>query len=216
MKQTDWASRWQDGRTGFHQSDVSDFLGKYAETVWGQADLGRVLVPLCGKSLDMVFLAERAAEVVGVEFVEQAVREFFAERGLSPDVQTSPAIRYSAGKHVLYAADFFSVTPEMLGTVDTVFDRAALIALDPPTRIRYADHLRALLPKRAKALLISLDYDQAEMEGPPFAVSPEEVERLFSDGFRLKHLETRTALEDEFRARGVSAMRESAFALTRT
>lgn len=184
--------------------------------MWGPDRLGRIYVPLCGKGLDMVFLAERIAdEVVGVEYVEQAVEEFFAERGLAPTVETDPATRYSAGNYTLFASDFFSLTSEHLGPIDAVFDRAALVALDPETKIRYANRLRSLLPAGARTLLVTLDYDQRQMSGPPFAVSPEEVRRLFEDGFELSHLETRDVLDDAFRGRGLSALLESAFELIR-
>lgn len=216
MERSDWASRWEEGRIAFHQSSVTSFLEKYAELVWGPDALGRIYVPLCGKSLDMVFLAEKAAEVVGVEYVEQAVSEFFAERGLTPEIETDPAIRYSAGNYTLFAADFFSLTEEHLGPIDAVFDRASLVALDRAARIRYANHLRSLLPEEARTLLVTFNYDQTEMSGPPFAVSPEEVHRLFQDGFEVEHLETRDALSDLFRTRGLTAMRESAFRLTCT
>jgi thiopurine S-methyltransferase len=216
VERSDWASRWKEGRIAFHQSRVTNFLDKYAEPVWGTDALGRICVPLCGKSLDMVFLAGRAAEVVGVEYVEQAVSEFFVERGLTPEIETDPAIRYSAGNYVLFAADFFSLTQEHLGPIDAVFDRASLVALDRAARIRYANHLRSLLRERAKTLLVTFDYDQAEMNGPPFAVSPDEVHRLFDDGFEVEHLETRDALDDRFRTQGLTAMRESAFRLTCT
>ncbi len=214
MELADWGTRWREGRIGFHQSEVTDFLAKYADRVWGDS-VGRVLVPLCGKTLDMVFLAERADAVVGVEFAEQAVNEFFAERSLDPDIETGSPARYAADKYTLFAGDFFTVTPEHVGEIDAVFDRAALVALDADARLRYADRLRTLMRRGAKSLLVTFDYDQAEMEGPPFAVSAEEVERLFGDSFTVEHLETKDVLNDMFRERGLSAMTSSAFALTR-
>ena len=177
--------------------------------------MGRVLVPLCGKSLDMVFLAERADAVVGVEFVEKAVSDFFVEHDLAPDVDAGPPTRYHADRYTLFAADFFAVTEDHVGRVDAVFDRAALVALEPAVRIRYADQMRSHLRAGVKMLLITFDYDQSKMNGPPFAVSDGEVHRLFADSFAIKHLETRSVLEERFRERGVSTMTESAFALTR-
>jgi thiopurine S-methyltransferase len=213
----DWASRWSEGRIGFHQGAVNDFLAKYAERAWGSAPLGRVLVPLCGKSLDMVYLAEHGAEVVGVEYIEQAVTEFFAERELVPEIEREPAIRYSAGEYTLFASDFFEVGAEQTGAIDAVFDRAALVALDADTRVRYAAHLRTLLAAGTPILLITLDYDPAEMDGPPFAVTEEEVGRLFSDGFTVEHLQTREFVPEQFlRDRGLTTMREGAFVITRT
>ena len=214
MELDDWSSRWRAGRIAFNQPSVSDFLELYADRVWGQGPQ-RVLVPLCGKSLDMVYLAERGAEVVGVEFVEQGVREFFAERGLEPEREAGPPPRFRAGPYTLFAADFFTVGAEQAGPVDAVLDRAALVALDPPTRVRYAAHLRALLPAGATILLISLDYDQSEMEGPPFAVGEAEVGELFRDGFSVEQLDSREPDRERKFFSQLSSMREVAYAITR-
>jgi thiopurine S-methyltransferase len=215
MELADWGDRWRDGRIAFHQSHVTDLLAEYAEQVWGAGSVGRVLVPLCGKSLDMVFLADRADAVVGVEYAEQAVKDFFAEQGLAPTTGTGPPVRYSADNYTLFVSDFFAVTNEQLGVVDAVFDRAALVALDADTRAKYANHIQSLVSTGAKTILITFDYDQTQMHGPPFAVSSDEVERLFRGGFAVELLETRDVLEPVFRERGLNAMTESAFALTR-
>lgn len=215
MELADWGERWREGRIAFHQSHVTDLLAKHAEHVWGAESMGRVLVPLCGKSLDMVFLADRADAVVGVEYAEQAVKDFFAEQGLASTAGTGPPVRYSADKYTLFVSDFFAMTNEQLGVIDAVFDRAALVALDAQTRVKYANHVQSLVPAGAKTLLVTFDYDQTQMDGPPFAVSSDEVDRLFRGAFAIEHLETRDVLEPVFRARGLRAMTESAFALTR-
>lgn len=214
MEHPDWNARWRDGQIAFHQSCVSASLKAYADRVWPDT-VGRILVPLCGKTLDMVFLAERADAVVGVEYVEQAVGEFFAERRLSPQVERTPHTRYRADRYTLFAADFFALEPEDLGVIDAVFDRASLVALDAEARNGYAAHMRSILPPGARMLLISFDYDQTKMEGPPFSVPPDDVGRLFQDGFHVEHLATRDMLDDMFRMRGLAAMRETVFALTR-
>lgn len=215
MEQPDWDARWREGQIGFHQSTVTDALEQYSEQVWGTGPWGRVFVPLCGKSLDMVFLAERADTVVGVEYVEQAVQEFFAERGLTPQVDAEPSARYEAEKYTLFAADFFELDVGDLGVIDAVFDRASLVALNAETRVKYADHMRSILPLGSKVLLVAFHYEQSDMDGPPFSVTPDEVARLFQDGFVIEHLETRDMLNDEFRARGLTVMHESVFSLTR-
>ncbi len=215
MERADWTSRWSEGRIGFHQGRYSDFLERHADRAWGTEGPGRVLVPLSGKSLDMVFLADRGAEVVGVEYVEQAVLEFFAERELEPEVEDGPPKRFAAAPYELFAADFFTIGKDAAGRIDAVFDRAALVALDRPTRARYAAHLRELMPAGSVSLLITFDYEQSQMEGPPFAVAPEEVEELFADGFEIERLEERELVDQRFRDRGLSSMREIAFALSR-
>lgn len=215
MSELDWQERWREGRIGFHQQRYTQALVQYADELWGTGGLGRVLVPLCGKTLDMVYLRERADEVVGVEYVRQAVEEFFDERGLEPVIDAGPPLRYRAGGYTLYVADFFDVTRADVGEIDAVFDRASLVALPPDVRPRYADHLRTLLPSGARMLLVTFDYHQSRMNGPPFSVPPEEVDELFADGFALEQRGRRDVLDDNFRQRGLDAMHETVFFATR-
>lgn len=214
MGDKDWADAWERGDIGFHQSTTNDFLRRFGPLVWGM-NPGRVLVPLCGKSLDMVHLAETANAVVGVEFVEQAVQEFFAERELTAVVTSTPPKTYTAGPYTLFAADFFSVAADHTGTIDSVFDRASIVALDGETRARYADHLASLLPTNATVLLITFDYNQSFMAGPPFAVPDDEVHRLFDEMFEIELLDTVNALNDEMRARGATKFDSSAYKMVK-
>lgn len=214
MQQQDWSERWEGGQIGFHQETTTAALADHADAVWGDT-VGRVFVPLCGKSLDMVFLAERADHVVGVEFVEQAVEEFFTERSLAPVVDREPLVRHAAGSYTLFAADFFELTVDHVGVIDSVFDRASMVALDPSTRSRYVAHMETLLPPGVRTLLITFDYDQTQMQGPPFAVSDDEVLDRYRSGFEIDHVATRDVLNDVFRQRGLSSMTESTFVLTR-
>jgi thiopurine S-methyltransferase len=215
MELEDWGSRWRDGMIGWHQADVSYLLAEYAPQMWGDKAPGTVYVPLCGKTLDLAFLAEHAETVFGVEYAEQAIEEFFVERGLEPTIDAGPPACYRAANYALFAGDYYDVTTEHLGPIDAVFDRASLVAVDPETRIKYADHLRSLMATGSKMLLIAFYYDQSEMNGPPWSVSEGELERLYADGFDFEHLDTRDITDDVFRSRGLSIMIESAYLLTR-
>ncbi|MGI9605627.1 MAG: thiopurine S-methyltransferase [Acidimicrobiales bacterium] len=215
MEYDDWADRWTTGRIGFHQSKVSRALTSHTDAFAIDGRFENVFVPLCGKSLDIAFLAELSDTVVGVEFVEQAVREFYEEHGLTAVVDVGPPCRYQAGNITLFAADFFALTPQLTGPIDAVFDRASLVALDRETRRRYADHLASLIPSGARILLVSFDYDQAEMTGPPFAVSAEEVADLYGGTFDITHLETRDVVNEIMAGRGLTAMTESNWILVR-
>lgn len=212
MELEDWGARWRDGHIGFHQSKVTDALEEFGPRVLGSVP-GRVLVPLCGKTLDMVFLAQYADAVIGVEYVEQAVSEFFTEQGLEPLIEPDLPLRYTADKYTLFVSDIFLINGEDVGDIDAVFDRAALVALEPAVRVRYASHLRSILKAGARILLVTFDYEQSQMHGPPFAVSDEEVTELFGDGFEIEHLRTRDVLDERFRAQGLTKMTESTFAL---
>jgi thiopurine S-methyltransferase len=174
----DWLARWRDGRIAFHEGRPNRLLERHVARLAG---CHRVLVPLCGKAEDLAFLAAHGHAVVGVELSEQAVREFFAAHGLAPSVTPrGELVEYRAGAITVLVGDMFAATPALVGAVDALYDRAALIALPPDLRRRYAAQLRALLPAGARALVINLEYDQALMTGPPFAVLEPELRSLFA------------------------------------
>lgn len=174
MEAAFWKQRWAEGRTAFHQGVANEFL------VAHQARLtGRVLVPMCGKAEDLAYLASLGHEVVGVELVEDAVAAFFAEHELTPTVdepwEDGTHRVYRHGAITLIAGDWFTVPHELVGTVNSIYDRAALVAMPPELRVAYVAHLRKLAPAGTPGLLVSLAYDQTTFDGPPFSVEDREV-----------------------------------------
>lgn len=183
----DWAARWREGRTGFHEGRPNELLQRHVGALRGAR---RVLVPLCGKAVDLRFLADQGHEVVGVELVEDAVVAFFAEHGLAPTKrQRGPLTLYQSGAITLIAGDFFAVTRDDAGAPDAFYDRAAMIALPPDLRRRYVAHLRALTA--GPGIVISFEYPQELMAGPPFSVSEADV-RAHYDSRQVELLETHT------------------------
>lgn len=180
-----WHQRWTTDQIGFHQDQPNPHLVRH----WPSMGAGRrVLVPLCGKSHDLAWLAAQGHEVVGVELSPVACAAFFAERGLTPEV--APAgrhTRYTHGAITLLQGDFF----DLEGVFDAAWDRAALIALPPPVRQRYAAHLRRHV--RGPTLLVTFQYDQARRDGPPFSVPEDEVQRLHPGAALL----ARTVVDEE-------------------
>ena len=172
-----WRTRWRDGDTRWHEGKPNAFLARFADRLHG-----RVLVPLCGKSEDLAFLAARGHDVVGVELVEDGARAFFAEHGLTPDVRGNV---YTSGRITIVVGDFFEVAVE---PCDSVFDRAALIALPPDLRTRYVERVRALAPR---GLLVTLEYPPGAWQGPPFAVMETEVRALYASAELLGEDTTR-------------------------
>jgi thiopurine S-methyltransferase len=173
----DWVARWRDRRIAFHEGHPNTLLERHAPRLAG---CRRVLVPLCGKAEDMAFLAANGHDVVGVELAEQAVREFFIDHALTPSIaQRGPFVAYTAPSITLLAGDFFATTAELLGPIDALYDRAALVALPAELRPRYVQHLRALLPA-APGLVITYEYDQQLVTGPPFSVLEPELRALCS------------------------------------
>ncbi len=203
-----WKQRWQEGQIGFHQECVTPLLEKH----WGALDLSansKVFVPLAGKSRDMDWLAARGQHVVGIELTELAVQQFFAERDLTPARSASRfGQHYTAGPYELICGDAFALDAAMLADCAAVYDRAALIALPPPMRQRYAGELYACLPAHCRGLLITLEYPQQEKTGPPFSVDEAEVHALFHRHWRIEVLERRDILAEQpgFIAEGVTAL----------
>lgn len=213
-----WLQRWQQGQIGFHRHDVMPLLQKH----WPSLQLpegSRVLVPLCGKSLDMHWLAAQGLRVLGVELSPLAVTQFFDEAGLEPARTTGRyGEHFSAGPIEIILGDAFGMDPALLADIAGVYDRAALIALPPDLRLRYRDTVYAALPAGCQGLLITLEYPQEEKAGPPFSVAQAEVEALFASPWRHTLLERRDILDQEprFREEGLSALETAVYRLRRS
>jgi thiopurine S-methyltransferase len=208
--------RWERSEIGFHQNEINPYLLRYwQELPAAQGD--EVFVPLCGKSLDMMWLRQQGYFVLGVELSAIAVQDFFREQGKSPERASGGKFdNYIADGICLSCGDFFDLTKEDLANVSAVYDRASLVALPPDMRERYARHLVDILPRGTQILLVTFDYPQAEMQGPPFAVSVSEVEALYGKYAEIRLLAQEDALAQNprFQQRGVSRMEESIFLLT--
>lgn len=185
-----WKERWETGRIGFHQAEVDRHLARFADRLVSPHASG-IVVPLCGKTIDLTWLSERFARVVGVEFVESAVADYYAERGVTPEVTRVGAMpRYQGGGVTMLAGDFHEVTLAHTGPVDRAFDRAAMIALPPHMRPRYAAHMLSLLPPGGRVLLVTLSYDRLGVSEPPFPVHEDEVRALYAHTCDLEILAT--------------------------
>ena len=165
----DWINRWEEGRTGWHEPDGNQSLRKY----W-QWTGKRILVPLCGKTPDLLWLEEQGNEVVGVELSEIAVKAFFEENDLEFELEEGPLTLYRCNtRHLsLYCGDFFEFQDVLF---DAHYDRGALIALTKDLRERYATHTSSLLTDDANQLVLTVDYDDSVCEGPPFCVREDEL-----------------------------------------
>lgn len=206
-----WAQRWKEGRIGFHEGRTNTFLAQHVGRL-GPAGR-RVLVPLCGKSEDMAFLAAQGHRVVGVEAVEAAADAFFREHALTPEVSApNEHIRaYAGGRVTILVGDVFDCTAEIVGPVDAFYDRAALIALSAGDRSRYVALLRELLAPGSKGLLVNVEYDTSRLEPPPHDVPEDEVRRLWT-GARVTQLGEGTFQNERMRETGLVAV-ERCFAI---
>ncbi len=216
MEKDFWLERWEREETGFHQGEINPYLRQFWQEL-KPSEGSCVFVPLCGKSLDMLWLRSQGHDVLGVELSSIAVQSFFEENGYSPEqVAGEKFSSCEADRIRLLCGDFFDLKQGDLAHVDTVYDRASLVALPPRMRERYARHLVSILPPATKILLVAFDYLQAEMSGPPFAVSLDEVEALFGEYAEICLLAQADVLADNprFAARGLSRLHECVLLLT--
>ncbi|MFW7341621.1 thiopurine S-methyltransferase [Pollutimonas sp. H1-120] len=216
MKADFWLERWREGQTHFHQSRITPLLQKY----WPALDLdagSRVLVPLCGKTLDMIWLAEQGHQVLGVELSPLAVEQFFSENGLNPGTHESHAGRhYTAGNIEIICGDIFAMDAASLAACTAVYDRAALVALPRPMRAGYVDHVYGQLSRQYRGLLLTLDYPQDQMDGPPFSLDDTEVQSLYAAHSRAQIIDRRGILDKEpkFAARGLTRLDTAVYRLS--
>lgn len=212
-----WQQRWETGQIGFNQAQTNPFLNEFWPSL-GLEKGARVLVPLCGKSLDMTWLVSQGFTVVGVELSQKAVESYYAERLIEPQVEQRGLFRVYSADHVeIWCGDFFELSAQDIGHCAALYDRAALIALPEPMRERYVAHLQTLLPDRCAGLLITLDYEQDQLDGPPFSVSREWVRAHLSPAWQITELAECDVLQSSPKAllKGATRLDERAWRLVR-
>ena len=213
MDSSFWLERWQSNQIGFHQSEINRYLTQF----WTQLNVAapaQVFVPLCGKSKDMLWLRAQGYSVLGVELSELACRAFFTENELSYIVERRGAFDCYIGDGIeILCGDLFQMQPAQLAAVQAVYDRASWVALPPQRRSDYVAMMQRLLPVNAKWLLVTMEYAQSEMEGPPFSVAADEVMAAFPAEYHVVHLwrEDVLAENERFRARGVTHLHEAVY-----
>jgi thiopurine S-methyltransferase len=212
-----WLDRWRTAQIGFHQATVDRHLKAYWPQLLVPAN-GRVFVPLCGKSLDLLWLQTLGHSVLGVELSPVALESFLMEHGI-------PARRrvladfdvYEADGFTLFCGDYFKLTPALLGSVSTVYDRAALISWTPAAREAYVKHLTLLTSPGTQTLLIAVEYPPDQMKGPPFPLARDTIEDLYAGNYSIEELARHEILELEprLKARGLTELREVCYRMIR-
>ena len=216
-----WLKKWSEEKIGFHQDRVNKRLRDY----WASLDLvdgAPVFVPLCGKSLDMLWLHQSGHPVLGVELSEKAVESFFAENDLPFDQRRDEHfVIYSGKDHAqgieLMVGDFFALTPAHLSHCQAFYDRAAMIAMGEDMRAQYTAHLGQIVAKGTTGLLLTIAYDQSRMEGPPFSVTDDNARTLLGKDFDIAELAHYSGPErlGNLANRGLETLDERVYLLTR-
>lgn len=218
MQHAFWLERWQLNQIGFHNDDINQHLKQN----WSSLELSsnsKVFVPFCGKTKDLLWLRQQGHHVIAVELSLIAVEAFFSENQL-------PVSRSRVGEFELfeadgiqiYCGDFFKLPTDILDGIQTVYDRASLVALPPEMRVQYAAKMQDFLSTHTQILLVAFDYLQHEMQGPPFSVGATEIADLFGDWCNVKHLYSEDIGDKEphFKAKGLSLIHEEVYLLTVT
>jgi thiopurine S-methyltransferase len=205
-----WHERWEQNHIPFHQSETNPLLAANFKKL-SVTKGGRVFLPLCGKTLDIPWLLSQGHRVAGAELSKIAIGQLFDGLGVKPKITALGKIdRYAANNLDIFVGDIFDLTRKTLGSVDAIYDRAALVALPPKMRERYTAHLMKITDK-APQLLISFEYDQRQMDGPPFAVSNDEVKQHYKNSYDLTLLSSKDVPGG---LKGICPAKENAWLLT--
>ena len=204
----DWKARWQQGRIGWHESEGNIYLRRH----WPKLAPGStVLVPLCGKSTDLIWLSSQGMDVTGVELSDVAVKTFFAENKLEYTQSRKGKLDcYSAVSLPIriWCGDYFDYEGK---PADSLYDRGSLSAMPRDKRAQYVQHTKTLLSPEATRMIIALEFDQDAVVGPPFSMMPEELERYWPDLQRIDSHDDMENCPPKFRAAGLSQMHEVAW-----
>lgn len=189
-----WLARWQNNQIGFDQPEVNPLLIKHFNKL-GLVAGQRVFVPLSGKTIDIAWLLQQGYQVVGVELSELAIEQLFQLLGLTPQISTVGVFTlYQAANLDMYVGDFFQLDTALLGRINAIYDRAAFIALPQAMRLDYSRHLSSI-SHTAPQLLISIEYDQSIVAGPPFSIEEQEIRAHYAASYIISLLE-RTDIAD--------------------
>ncbi|MCR9137477.1 MAG: thiopurine S-methyltransferase [Alphaproteobacteria bacterium] len=182
-----WHERWKANQINFHEGKANALLVAHFDAL-ALSRGARVFVPLCGKTRDIAWLLAKGHRVAGAELSQTAIDQLFTELDVEPTLTNEgKMIRYSAPDLDIHVGDIFDLTVDLLGPVDAIVDRAALVALPDEMRKNYARHLIEIAA-HAKQLVITFEYDQSQMAGPPFCVTDDEIRRLYAAAYELTHL----------------------------
>ena len=193
MKHEFWHDKWQKNEIGFHLNQPHSLLVKYIDSL-NLEKKNRIFLPLCGKSLDIHWLLAQGYHLIGIDLSPIAIEELMAELAIPfTERKLEKLTHYHHPQIDLFVGDFFELTSSNIGKIDAIYDRAALVALPEEMRTDYAQHLMQI-SNQATQLLISFEYDQSVMAGPPFSISPQQLKDYYSKQYQLQLLDSQTEL----------------------
>ncbi|KAM3597114.1 uncharacterized protein V6R79_026306 [Siganus canaliculatus] len=220
MALEEWEGRWEEGRIGFHQDQVHKMLELNIDKVLAGRTGVRFFFPLCGKAVDMKWLADMGHSVVGVEISEKGIKQFFEGNNMTYTEEPVPAIPgakvfKSTEKNIsLYQCDLYSFSSSVEGQFGAIWDRGSLVAINPEDREKYAALILSVMAKDCRYLLDTLLYNPERYPGPPFFVPDEQVQSLFGTSCDIEVLQSVDAMTDRTRAWGLDFLTENVHLIT--
>lgn len=187
MEKEFWLDKWEKQQIGFHKDGYNEKLLEHYNLLNLKKN-DTILVPLCGKTLDLIWLASKGLYVIGVELSELAINDFFKENNLEFAVEEISGFKkYVSNNITLFHGDIFNLTSDITGKIDAIYDRASTVALPVDMRISYLKKITEL-NKPFNTLMVLLEYDQSKIQGPPFSVDEEFIREKLSH-FQIDKLE---------------------------
>lgn len=219
MSVDDWGDRWNKSQTQFHMNRVHPMLEKHYNDLTGGKASSRIFLPLCGKSLDLKWLADKGHDVVGCEGVDLGCREFFEEQNIpykAEPIKGVEGVVYKAtdGKKItLYRCDYFELTSKITGTFDCIWDRGSFVAIPTQRRQEYVNVTAPLLKKNGKYLLDCFLVDNNAFGGPPFNCKEDEVKKYFGSACTTRKIDTKDAFTKWQESWGIKSFVEEVYML---
>lgn len=214
---TNWLKRWDDNQIGWHKCYFNKRLVKFLPKLELQSN-STIFIPLCGKTLDILYILDKGYKVIAVELSELAVTDFFKENNIDFKVKKKNNFLVFKAKNLrIYCGDIFDLTKDELKNISAIYDRAAIIALSYELRQKYVEHLTGIITNQFKWLLLTMDYPQGQKDGPPYALNFAEIKTLFAKNFDLIQLESIEDLKNEpkFIASNVDFLKKETYLLTK-
>lgn len=170
----------------YHRKNYTAKLVQYHDRLVQGKKNSRVFVPLCGKSLDLIYLSEQGHEVIGLEYSKIAVNDFFEENNLAynkEQCEGSPFVKYAAkDKNItIYQGDLFDFSQEVCGSgsIDAVWDRGSFVAINVSSRDKYVELMSSLVKPSGRILMEIVKYHDPDYYGPPRIILEQDLKSYF-------------------------------------
>ena len=133
----------------------------------------KICIPGCGKGHDAIYFASKGHNVYAIDFSLNALNYLKSE---------------SSKKNVvvnIIKNDFFKLDKSFYGFFDIILEYTFFCAIDPLKRKEYVNLCSKILKKNGKLIAIFIPITDNLKQNPPFFVSNNDINELFSPRFNL-------------------------------